>query len=95
MTTGQEVFEGSIIVFNVGFISRQKSAHLSKCVSDYKQNGMQEKKPFMLCDSTITHGMSVTYKTIEKEASDWRLKDFNHSEGGFWSRRGSKADLTT
>ena len=46
MTTGQEVFEGSIIVFNVGFISRQKSAHLSKCISDYKQNGMQEKKPF-------------------------------------------------
>ena len=67
------------------------SSHLSKGLSDLKQNGTQEKKPF---SGTVLHALShgvicfvasVSFKNHQMDASDWLLKKFNCSEGGFWS----------
>ena len=65
-------------------------SHLSKGLSDLKQNATQEKNPF---PDTVLHALShgvicfesISFKNQQLEARDWLLKNSNHSEGGSWS----------
>ena len=71
--------------------STANDAHLSKRLSDLKQNGTQEKKPF---SGSVFHAFSqgmfrfvaiVSSKNHWVEVSDWLTKNFNKIEGGLWS----------
>ena len=59
--------------------------------SDLKQNGTQEKKQFSgTVFNALSHGVirfvaCVSFKNHQMDPSDWLLKKFNRSEGGFWS----------